>query len=64
MYLSTYEKIPVRKTQSKKYMVKVMFLVAVEIPRRYYKRNRFLYGKLGYYTLVEKKEAKRNIIKG
>ena len=57
IYLSPEETIPIRKTQSKKNIIKVMFLVAVSRPRRDYKRNEFFDGKFGCYPPCRKQRS-------
>ena len=58
LYLSKDEQTPVRTTQNKRFMQKVMFLVAVAQPRMY--RGKYFNGKLGCFPLIEKVRAKRS----
>ena len=53
MYLAPEETIPIRKCQNKRFMRKVMFLVAVAKPRRNYRTKKFLDGKLGCFPLTK-----------
>ncbi len=54
MYLLKDEDIPIRRTQSKLFMQKVMFLCEVEKPRQ----NHIT--KMGCFPLIEENPAKRN----
>ncbi len=60
MYLLKDEPIPIRKTQSKRFMQKVMFLCAVGKPRPNHKTGAYFNGNLGCFPIIEDTPAKRN----
>ena len=63
MYLALEETIPVRKCQNKRFMRKLMFLVAVSKPRRNYRTKKFFDGKLKCFPLTKQIMEKRTIEK-
>ena len=63
LYLGPSETITTRKTKSKKNMTKVMFLVSVSRPLMVVKRGKYLYGKIGFFPLVEELHEKEKSIK-
>ena len=60
MYLGPDETIPIRKTQNKRFVSKVMFLVNDENSRRNYRTKKFFDIKLGFFPLKEKIRQKKN----
>ena len=59
-YLGSTEEEPERKVKSKRYGVKVMFLVAVARPRWDTNRNRWFDGKIGMWPFTEVVPAQRS----
>ncbi|KAF0682368.1 Aste57867_25506 [Aphanomyces stellatus] len=58
-YLWPDEELPVRKCNSKRHIVKVMFLTAVARPRWDFKRHRMWNGKIGTWPFIEHTVAQR-----
>ena len=59
MYLGPKEEKPIRKTQNKRFLKKVMFLVAVGVPRMNHTTATYFDGKLGCFPLIERVPAQR-----
>ena len=60
MYLGPKEEKPIRRTQNKRFLKKVMFLVAVGVPRMNHTTATYFDGKLGCFPLIEKVPEKKN----
>lgn len=59
-YVTDSEKEPHRAARSKRFLIKVMFLVAVARPRFDTSRNQWFDGHIGLWPCVETQPAKRN----
>ena len=59
MYLGPKETKPIRKTQNKRFLKKVMFLVAVGVPRMNHTTSTYFDGNIGCFPLIEKVPSKR-----
>lgn len=59
-YLTKNEKAPYRATQSKRFITKVMFMMAVARPRWDSRHNKWFDGRVGVWPYTETRPAQRN----